>query len=107
MPLLSLRGLTDMMAVEHATDAYRGHKGLNAVLGRYNIWPHLGPLPLEYLPKEMPAEVQTRIAVVTQKSARAAQEKLQANQARLMLEAQGRQNALDLLDPPWVRRVYY
>ncbi|KAI1844196.1 hypothetical protein JX266_009680 [Neoarthrinium moseri] len=107
MPLLSLRGLTDMMAVEHAAEPERGQRGLNAVLARYGIWPHLGPLPRSALPPARPVQVQRRCDEVRARSLRAAQDKLQANQARLMLEAQGRQHALDLIDyPHYVRRYY-
>ncbi|KAH6656381.1 hypothetical protein BKA67DRAFT_154192 [Truncatella angustata] len=107
MPLLSLRGLTEMMAVEHAAEPERGHRAIQAVMTRYGVWPHLGPLPRGCLPADMPPQIQRRVEQVRERSIRAAQEKMQANQTRLAIEAQGRQNALDLLDPPWVRRVYY
>jgi hypothetical protein len=107
MPLLSLGGFTDMMAVEHAAEPDRGHRALNAALARYRIWPHLGPLPRTCLLPEMPAQVRARVAAVGERSVRAAQEKLRANQVRLELQAQGRQHAADLTEPAYVRRYYY
>ncbi|KAK9426269.1 hypothetical protein SUNI508_02710 [Seiridium unicorne] len=107
MPLLSLRGFTDMMAVEHAGEPERAHRGLNAVLARYQIWPHLGPLPRECLLEERPAQVQRRVEVVTERGRRAAKEMLEANQARMRIQDEGRQRALELLDPPYVKRYYH
>lgn len=47
MPLLSLKGFTDMMAVESAGEPERSWRGLNAALRHYGIWPAMGPLPRE------------------------------------------------------------
>ncbi|ETS79445.1 hypothetical protein PFICI_09298 [Pestalotiopsis fici W106-1] len=107
LPLLSLRGFTDMMALEYASDPMRGHRGLNVVLTTYRIWPHLGPLPRSCLPAAMPDPVRRRVAAARRTAEANAREILDANQARLRIEAQGRQYALELLDPPYVRRYYY
>ncbi|KAH8677780.1 hypothetical protein BX600DRAFT_506788 [Xylariales sp. PMI_506] len=107
MPLLSLRGLTDMMAVEYAADPELGWRGVNASLRRYGVWPALGPAPRECLLPDRPPQVQQRIEAVTVRSARAAQEKLAAVRTKHMLQQQGQQAALDLLDDRvWVRRYY-
>ncbi|KAI0162963.1 hypothetical protein BJ166DRAFT_497627 [Pestalotiopsis sp. NC0098] len=106
-PLLSPRGSADLMAVEHAADPMRAHRGLNAVLARYRIWPHLGPLPRACLLPAMPDQVRARVAAARRTAEANAREILEANQVRLRIEAQGRQNALELLDPPYVRRYYY
>jgi hypothetical protein len=107
MPLLSQRGFTDMMAVEHAAEPERACHGLNAALRAYpTAMPHMPrPLPRTALLPARPPEVQRRIDDVSRRSRAAAEEKLAANHARLSLEARGRQNALDLIGN--VRYYYY
>jgi hypothetical protein len=106
MPLIDLQGLTAYLAVEHASDGDCAWPGLNRCLRYYNVWPALGPIPREMLPTGMPVEIQRRIDQVKIKSTRKAEEKLQANAARLRLEDMGRQNALDLIDGPYYRRYW-
>ncbi|KAK7980936.1 hypothetical protein PG989_013393 [Apiospora arundinis] len=100
MPLLSLKGFTDMMAVESAGEPERGWRGLNAALRHYGIWPAMGPLPREVFLQDMPRQLQQRLEQVKIRSHRAAQEKLDAVRVRSQIEAQGRQAALDLIDGP-------
>jgi hypothetical protein len=105
MPLLSVRGFTDMLAVEHAADPDLAWRGLNAAMRQYGVWSNRGALPRQVLLTSMPPEVQNRINEVSVRSKNAALTRINANQARLMLEQQGQQNALDLLRDR--RYVYY
>ncbi|KAF3025667.1 hypothetical protein E8E14_013777 [Neopestalotiopsis sp. 37M] len=106
-PLLSQRGLTDLLAVEYASDPMLAHRGINAVLAAYRIWPHLGPLPRACLPAAMPEPVRRRVEIARRTAEANAREILEATQARVRIEALGRRHALELLDPPYVRRYYY
>ncbi|KAK7948562.1 uncharacterized protein PG986_009448 [Apiospora aurea] len=91
MPLLSLRGFTDMMAVESAGEPERGWRGLNAALRHYGIWPAMGPLPREVFLQDMPRQLQQRLEQVKIRSHRAAQERLDAARVQAQIQAQGRQ----------------
>jgi hypothetical protein len=61
-------------------------------------------LPRYVFPARRPTELQQRIDQATQRCAANAQEKLRANQARISMELQGQQNAVDLIDG--TRRYY-
>ncbi|KAK8134265.1 hypothetical protein PG984_006277 [Apiospora sp. TS-2023a] len=130
MPLLSLKGFTDMMAVESAGEPERAWRGLNAALRHYGIWQAMGPLPREVFlqvklvfefrgvmvaniailgSQDMPRQLQQRLEQVKIRSHRAAQEKLDAVRVQTQIQAQGREAALDLIDGPrygYVRRYY-
>ncbi|KAK7977868.1 hypothetical protein PG996_003919 [Apiospora saccharicola] len=107
MPLLNLKGFTDMMAVESAGEPERAWRGLNAALQHYGIWPAMGPLPREVFLQDMPRQLQQRLEQVKIRSHRAAQEKLDAVRVQTQIQAQGREAALDLIDGPrYVRRYY-
>ncbi|ORY56074.1 uncharacterized protein BCR38DRAFT_322464, partial [Pseudomassariella vexata] len=97
MPLLSLRGLTDMMAVEYAADPDQSTQWLNAALRYYGVWPALVPLPRDALLRARPAEVQDRIDKASVRSQRTASESMEATRVRNEIAAQGRRNALELL----------
>jgi hypothetical protein len=105
MPLLTLRGFTEYMAVEHAADPERAWRGLDAALRRYGIWQEYGPLPRQILLPAMPPQVQLRIDQASLRSRQAAQRLLDSNAARLALQQRGQQAALDLIGD--VRYVYY
>jgi hypothetical protein len=107
MPLLSLRGLTDMMSVEYAGHPHRGYTAINTCLRTYGVWPALGPLPRAMLPDDMPPQVQRRIDEVAVRSQRLAQEKVRATQATSEIMAQGRQHAIDLVSDSYHVRRYY
>ncbi|KAK8086687.1 hypothetical protein PG994_001661 [Apiospora phragmitis] len=91
MPLLSLQGLTDMMAVESAGEPERGWRSLNAALQHYGIWPAMGPLPREVFLQDMPRQLQQRLEQVKIRNHRAAQERLDAVRVQGQIAAQGRQ----------------
>jgi len=61
MPLLSLAGFTDFLALEYAADPDEYHPGLNNALRVYGVWPEKGPVPRYLMPATKPAEVQWRI----------------------------------------------
>ncbi|KAI1381141.1 hypothetical protein F4677DRAFT_118130 [Hypoxylon crocopeplum] len=109
MPLLTLRGFTDMMAAEHAGDAERGWRGLNAALRHYGVWGERGPLPRACLlpGPDMPALLQRRADAAGARARRAAAERVEATRLRFALQAEGRRNAEELTgDYYYVRRDY-
>lgn len=110
MPLLTLKGLTDMMTVEHCHEPDQALDGINAALRHYNIWPERGPLPRNCLlpGRDAPVEVQRRGADAVERTNRTAAERLEAQRVRHAIEAQGRRNAVELVsDYHYVRRDYY
>ncbi|KAI1388583.1 uncharacterized protein F4822DRAFT_250753 [Hypoxylon trugodes] len=107
MPLLTLRGFTDMISVEHAGDPERGWRGTNAALRYYGIWRDRGPLPRDCLLSgpDMPGELRRRIEQAGVRSRKTAAERLEANRVRLALQAQGRRHAEEISgDYYYVRR---
>ena len=106
MPLLSLAGFTDFMSVEYAAEPDESFvvPGLNNALRVYGIWPERGPLPRYVFPRRPSPEVLHRINQASQRCAQRAQEKQRANQARINMELQGQQNAVDSIDG--TRRYY-
>ncbi|KAF3071196.1 hypothetical protein GL218_00026 [Daldinia childiae] len=110
MPMLTLQGFTDMMAVEHASDPELAWRGINAALRYYDVWRELGPLPRECLLPGTgpPIEVQRRIEQAGARARRTAAERIEANRVKHALQAQGRRNAEELAgDYYYVRRDYY
>lgn len=106
MPLLTARGLADMMAVEHAGDPERAWRGINAALRRYGVWPERGPLPRScLLAAGMPPEVRRRAEEAGARSRRTAAERLEATRVRFALQAEGRRHAEEISgDYYYVRR---
>ncbi|KAI0385525.1 hypothetical protein F5Y04DRAFT_246029 [Hypomontagnella monticulosa] len=110
MPLITLRGLTDMMAVEHCFNPDQALDGINAALRYYRIWTERGPAPRNCLlpGPDAPPEIQQRQARASERSHRMAAERLEATRVRYAIEAQGRRNALELVsDYHYVRRDFY
>lgn len=105
MPLLSLAGFTDYMSVEYTGEPDIHLPGLNNALRVYNIWPDKGPVPRYLFPATRPTEIQQRIAAGSARSHTTAQTRLDAVKMQHQIEAQGRQNAIDLVSN--VRYVYY
>ncbi|KAF7359654.1 Oleate hydratase [Mycena venus] len=106
MPLLTLKGFMDITAVEMLCDPSKEWGSISRVIKAYNLpsvqgW---GDLPRTVLPEEPHPQMMARVARVTAVSREQGQRELEAVRVRTMLEAKGRQNALDLLDD---RRYYY
>ncbi|KAF7359658.1 Oleate hydratase [Mycena venus] len=106
MPLLTLKGFMDITAVEMLCDPSKEWGSISRVIKAYNLpsvqgW---GDLLRSVLPEEPHPQMMARVARVTAVSREQGQRELEAVRVRTMLEAKGRQNALDLLDD---RRYYY
>ncbi|KAH7317333.1 hypothetical protein BKA65DRAFT_515772 [Rhexocercosporidium sp. MPI-PUGE-AT-0058] len=72
----------------------------------YNIWREWGDVPRSMLPEVAPANLVRRIAIVTEQARAKSQKLIDASAAEAAIKAQGRENALRLLDPPGTRYVY-
>ncbi|KAI0880084.1 uncharacterized protein GGS22DRAFT_99519 [Annulohypoxylon maeteangense] len=110
MPLLTVRGFTDMMAVEYGADPNDAFLGLNTALCRYGVWVERGPLPRECLlpGPDAPEELRRRTEEVRVRSRRVAEERLEATRVRFELQARGRRHAEELSgDYHYVRRDFW
>ncbi|KAI9734820.1 MAG: hypothetical protein M1834_001898 [Cirrosporium novae-zelandiae] len=105
MPLLTLRGFTDFTALELLCDPSKGWGNLNRALRHYGIWRDRGDIPCSMLPEFPPEQVLQRVRQVSELVKLRDEEIMASTAARLKLEAQGRQHAVDLLDDR--RYVYY
>ncbi|KAF8212770.1 hypothetical protein K438DRAFT_1957377 [Mycena galopus ATCC 62051] len=106
MPLLTLKGFMDITAVEMLCDPSTEWGSISRVIKAYDLpsvqgW---GDLPRTVLPEEPHPQMKARVARVTAVSREQDKRALEAVRVRTMLQAQGEQNALDLLDD---RRYYY
>lgn len=104
MPLLSLAGFTDFMAVEVAADPDLLLGGLNSALRHYGVCPGRGPVPRRVLPASCPPALRRRIDEATARCGSEATRKLDAHKVQKDLELVGQQNALDLIGNT---RYYY
>ncbi|KAG7097565.1 hypothetical protein E1B28_004902 [Marasmius oreades] len=115
MPLLTRKGFLDITCVEVLYEPSKHWGNLSRVLKRYVNAPDAGPmgeyrrwgdLPRVVLP-EMPDPVMVeRVKRIGEISKAKAQEVLAASHAMHSVAAQGRQNALDLIDNRYVYRYY-
>jgi hypothetical protein len=108
MPTLSPRGFVDITVIEIVSEPNRGTLMLNRVWKHYGVWKERGEIPRILLPEEPPRDLLERIKRVGEFSQRQAAERIEAARAEAMFKAQGRENALRLLDPPGTtyRTVY-
>lgn len=100
MPCLTRKGFIDICTVEMLADPNLGWRYINLSAKHYNIWRGWGDYPRSLLPDEPPKPVLDRIARVTALSQRRANERIEAARVQAEIQAQGRENALRLLDPP-------
>ncbi|KAI8817008.1 uncharacterized protein EV422DRAFT_260381 [Fimicolochytrium jonesii] len=108
MPLLSLAGFTDHMALEYASSADEHLRGLNSALLHYGVWPERGPIPRHVLPPSCPPQLQSRIDEATLRCTANAKSKLNALKVQASLTAMGEQNAVELADSRrWVTTTTY
>ncbi|KAJ7137511.1 hypothetical protein C8R43DRAFT_1019559 [Mycena crocata] len=106
MPLLTLKGFMDITAVEMLCDPSAEWGNLSRALKVYDI-PALrgwGAVPRTILPEGPDPRMKAQVARATEVSRQQGQRDIEASRVRLMLEQQGQQNAMDLLDD---RRYYY
>lgn len=106
MPLLSLAGFTDFIAVECAADPDMCLSGLNDALRYYGIWPEKGPIPRHVLPPTCPPELRRRVDEATVRCRNSATAKLEAQSAQAQLERRGQEMALDLVRDDRYYRYY-
>lgn len=100
MPMLSPRGFVDITVIEIVGEPNRGTLMLNRVWKHYGVWKERGEIPRTSLPEEPPRDLLERIKRVGEFSRRQAAERIEAARVEAMFKAQGRENALRLLDPP-------
>jgi len=98
MPLVSRRGFIDITALETIYDPSLGWGNLNRALQNYGIWREKGPIPREALPQFPPQSVLNQVKHIREMAEYKAKEKLDALHVQHKLAAQGRANALDLID---------
>ncbi|KAJ7658173.1 hypothetical protein DFH06DRAFT_1327459 [Mycena polygramma] len=106
MPLLTLKGFMDITAIEMLCDPSTEWGSMARVVQAYDLpevqaW---GELPRSVLPDQPDPRMKARVARATTVSRDQGAQALEASRTRLMLQAQGEQNAMDLLDD---RRYYY
>ncbi len=97
MPLISRRGFIDLTSLETIYDPSVGWGNLNRALKAYGIWRERGPIPREALPGFPPQSVLDQVKRVRELAEYKAKETLDALHVKSMIEAQGRQNAIDLV----------
>ncbi|KAJ3161778.1 hypothetical protein HDU86_006549 [Geranomyces michiganensis] len=106
MPLLSLEGLTEHMALEWASDPDDHLRGINNALVHYGVWPERGPIPRHVFPAFCPPQLQARIDAAMLRCAANAKTKINASAVKLQLQALGEQNAIELADDRRWRTEY-
>jgi hypothetical protein len=109
MPLLTLKGLMDLTALEMLSDPSTEWGSISRVINMYDLptvrgW---GALPRSVLPDVPDPRVTERVARVLAAEAAEHERRLEASRVKLMLQAQGEQNALDLLDDRRYTYRYY
>jgi hypothetical protein len=109
MPLLTLKGLMDLTALEMLSDPSTEWGSISRVINTYDLpavrgW---GALPRSVLPNVPDPRITERVARVLAAEAKEHERRLEASRVKLMLQAQGEQNALDLLDDRRYTYRYY
>ncbi|KAJ7899905.1 hypothetical protein B0H13DRAFT_2029317 [Mycena leptocephala] len=109
MPLLTLKGLMDLTALEMLSDPSTEWGSISRVINTYDLpavrgW---GALPRSVLPDVPDPRITERVARVLAAEAKEHERRLEASRVKLMLQAQGEQNALDLLDDRRYTYRYY
>jgi hypothetical protein len=121
MPMLTWSGFVRMFTMESLYQPSIGWAHFNRIAQHYGIWRQWGDLPRTMLPDGPPADLAAEIQVIAQQTTERAAARqaamlqnstarassiINANAARLALQAQGENNALRLLDPPGTRYIY-
>ncbi|KAL4928759.1 uncharacterized protein BDV17DRAFT_281834 [Aspergillus undulatus] len=106
-PMLSFRGFSELMLISVLLNPSSAWGQLNRVMKTYQIpaWTEWDDLPRDVLPLAPYQPEVERVRVLLEGARLNAQQEVDAVHARLELEKQGRQHALDLLDDRvWVYR---
>lgn len=109
MPMLTRKGFIDITTIEIVGVPSIGWQRINRMTRHYRLqgpWSQWGDCPREMLPEEAPQDVTDRIHRIAAFSKKQAEERIEAKRVEMALRAQGRQNALELLDPPGTRYYY-
>ncbi|KAJ7164248.1 hypothetical protein C8R46DRAFT_309969 [Mycena filopes] len=106
MPLLTLKGFMDITTLEMLADPSTEWGSISRVIRAYALpavadW---GELPRSVLPEVPDPRILARLAQVKTVSEEEGKRRLEAARVKAMFQAQGEQNALDLLDD---RRYHY
>ncbi|CAG8949290.1 hypothetical protein HYFRA_00004915 [Hymenoscyphus fraxineus] len=105
-PMITSRGFIDITFIELFSDETPlGWQRMNMILRHYGVWRELGDIPRDVWPATPPEELKRSVAVLSEAARRKAVNAVNANKAKLDMEALGRQNAIDLIDG--TRRTYY
>ncbi|KAF5584095.1 uncharacterized protein FSUBG_12892 [Fusarium subglutinans] len=86
MPLLTLKGFTDYMAVEFVSDPDDHLGDINAALRYYGVWPEKGPVPRHLLPPTCPPEVTRRVDEACARCRKASADKINAQAAKARIQ---------------------
>ncbi|KAL4800906.1 hypothetical protein BDV19DRAFT_352306 [Aspergillus venezuelensis] len=106
-PMLSLRGFSDLTLISILLNPSAAWSQLNRIIQAFQIpaYREWGDLPRDALPLAPHQPEVERVRVLLEGARANAQREIDAVHARLKLEQQGRQHALDLLDDRvWVYR---
>jgi hypothetical protein len=107
MPMITLEGFIELTFIELFSDATPlGLSRMNMILRHYGVWRELGDMPREVWPTTPPQELVDRVRRVSAAARNRGQELIDANKVKLQLQAQGRQNVIELWDPPGTRYHY-
>jgi hypothetical protein len=109
MPMVTRKGFIDITTIELLGEPARGPLLIDRIVRYYPLkdpWSQWGDCPRQILPDEIPKELAERVARISAFSKRQAAERIEAKRVELAFRQQGRQNALDLLDPPGTKYVY-
>jgi len=87
MPLLTLAGFTDYMAVEFASDPDDHLSDINAALRYYGVWPEKGPVPRHVMPPACPHELQHRVEEASARCRKASADKINAQLAKARIQS--------------------
>ncbi|KAK0245419.1 hypothetical protein EDD85DRAFT_800887 [Armillaria nabsnona] len=108
MPLLTRKGFIDITTVEVLSDPSRAWGNLSRVLRMYQLlsfrgW---GDMPRRILPEGADQRMLQRVRDISNFAKARGERQLASSMARMELERQGRENALDLISDTRYRRVY-
>ncbi|PBL01450.1 hypothetical protein ARMGADRAFT_1007463 [Armillaria gallica] len=108
MPLLTRKGFIDITTVEVLSDPSRAWGNLSRVLRMYQLesfrgW---GDMPRRVLPEGADQRMLQRVRDISNFAKARGEQQLAFSMARMELERQGRENALDLISDTRYRRVY-